>query len=213
MNNCKYCNKETENPRFCNRSCAAKFNNVGRQRSDESRLKTSTQVKETQKVRGMKPQPPRFCKVRMQTCTHCNKVYWRIRKKFCSVECGVSSRITNALRKLNRQQVNGVWLDSGYEVKIAAWLNEKQIVWTRPKYIKYVTEDGKVAKYFPDFYLPQYDLYLDPKNEYLISISTHKISQIQSKVSLLVGSPDQLMASLEGLEPPTLGSEDRCSIL
>lgn len=213
MNTCINCNKETTNPRFCSKSCAAKYNNRGRVRTEESKLKTATQVKKTQTLLGLKSSPPVFCKVRMQTCAHCNKVYWRIRKKFCSVECGISSRTKNALRKTNRQKINGFWLDSGYEVEIATWLNENRIEWIRPKYITYLNECGKETKYFPDFYLPQYDVYLDPKNEYLISISTHKITQIRNKVELLVGTPLEIVAALEGLEPPTLGSEDRCSIL
>ena len=32
MTNCKFCNKETSNPKFCNSSCAAKFNNRGKRR-------------------------------------------------------------------------------------------------------------------------------------------------------------------------------------
>lgn len=30
MNNCKKCNKETKNPKFCSRSCSASFNNLGK---------------------------------------------------------------------------------------------------------------------------------------------------------------------------------------
>lgn len=29
--------------------------------------------------------------------------------------------------------------------------------------------DGKQHRYTPDFYLPEYDIYLDPKNDYLIN--------------------------------------------
>lgn len=34
--------------------------------------------------------------------------------------------------------------------------------------IVYWDDDGKQRRYVPDFYLPKYDLYLDPKNDYLI---------------------------------------------
>ena len=39
--------------------------------------------------------------------------------------------------------------------------------------------DGKRRHYFPDFYLPKYDLYLDPKNDYLITKDKVKIQQAE----------------------------------
>jgi hypothetical protein len=204
MNHCNYCNAETENPRFCNNSCAAKFNNVCRVRSKASKLKTSNSVKETQQRLGLHPLPPpklKYCKVKLQECKWCGKTYWWIRKNYCSVECGVTSSTMNATRKYNRKLVNGYWLDSGYEIKVAAWLDSKGIEWTRPKYIPYEDENGKSRKYFPDFYLPTMNVYLDPKNPYLIQTSTFKIQAIQKKVCLFVGSPDEIVARLTGLEP------------
>ena len=45
MSNCIYCGKETINPRFCNKSCAAKYNNA--HRSVESRKKQKISVRKT----------------------------------------------------------------------------------------------------------------------------------------------------------------------
>ena len=33
----------------------------------------------------------------------------------------------------------------------------------------YIWNDGKQRTYFPDFYLTDYDVYLDPKNDFLLS--------------------------------------------
>ena len=46
--------------------------------------------------------------------------------------------------------------------------DENNIIWIKPKAIKYLDINGKQHNYIPDFYLPQYDVYLDPKNDYLI---------------------------------------------
>lgn len=58
-NNCKHCNKETKNPKFCSLSCAVSFNNIGIRR------------------RGNHP----------GNCIHCNKPKKSASKKFCSSAC------------------------------------------------------------------------------------------------------------------------------
>lgn len=59
-------------------------------------------------------------------------------------------------------------LDSSYEVVVAKSLDERQIKWERCKRFPYKTADGKLHYYTPDFYLPDFDIYLDPKNDFLI---------------------------------------------
>lgn len=63
---------------------------------------------------------------------------------------------------------NGLKLDSSYEVLVATELDANNIRWERCKRFKYQWEDGSIHFYTPDFYLPDYDVYLDPKNDYLI---------------------------------------------
>lgn len=59
MNNCKHCNKETTNPKFCSRSCAATTNNTGIRRHGQPR----------------------------SHCVVCNGPLISHRSKFCSYEC------------------------------------------------------------------------------------------------------------------------------
>ena len=42
------------------------------------------------------------------------------------------------------------------------------IRWVQPKRLSYIANDGKQHHYTADFYLPDYDVYLDPKNDFLI---------------------------------------------
>jgi len=43
---CLFCDKETSNPRFCSKSCAAKFNNTRRKpRTEESKRKVQENLK------------------------------------------------------------------------------------------------------------------------------------------------------------------------
>lgn len=52
-----------------------------------------------------------------------------------------------------------------YEVKISNWLNANNITWTRGKKLNYIKENVNKT-YSPDFYLPEYDLFIETKGYY-----------------------------------------------
>jgi len=52
-----------------------------------------------------------------------------------------------------------------YELRMAQWLNDKNILWVRKIYLNYFKE-GTKKTYTPDFYLPEHDLYLETKGYY-----------------------------------------------
>jgi transcriptional regulator with XRE-family HTH domain len=84
---------------------------------------------------------------------------------------------------------NIVCLQSSYEKETAEILNELKIKWIRPQYLKY---DNK--KYFPDFYLVDLDIYLDPKNDHLAKIDEDKIKKVceQNQVTVLILTKDKI---------------------
>ena len=65
-------------------------------------------------------------------------------------------------------EYNNVVLDSNLELLLAIKLDELGIKWTRCGRFAYTDPSGKAHTYTPDFYLPEYDIYLDPKNDFLI---------------------------------------------
>lgn len=81
-----------------------------------------------------------------------------------------------------------VYLQSRWELLVANELDSNNIHWCRPEYILWVDESGKVRRYFPDFYLLDYDVYLDPKNDYLMERDGDKIDRAmtQNGVSIYV---------------------------
>lgn len=83
--------------------------------------------------------------------------------------------------------INGVKLDSRYELEVAKSLDENSIEWTRPNYLIWQDDSGRKHRYYPDFYLPKYNVYLDPKNDFLINCATKRfcITDVEkiSKVS------------------------------
>lgn len=97
---------------------------------------------------------------------------------------------------------NGVQLHSSYETTVAKSLDEAKVKWTRPEPLRWVDSKGKDHRYYPDFYLPAYDIYLDPKNDFLIEhtnpafgISDREKIQIvalQNNVRVFILNKDQL---------------------
>lgn len=97
---------------------------------------------------------------------------------------------------------NGVKLDSSYELTVAKSLDENGVKWIRPSRFKYIDSKGVEHTYTPDFYLPEYDVYLDPKNDFLIEninpwlgyTDVEKIKWVQSQnnIKVLILNKDNL---------------------
>lgn len=64
---------------------------------------------------------------------------------------------------------NGKSLGSSYELQVAIELDKNGIRWDTCKKISYIDSFGKSRNYTPDFYLTDYNVYLDPKNDYLLN--------------------------------------------
>lgn len=73
-------------------------------------------------------------------------------------------------------EYKGILLDSSWELELAKRLDELKIEWTRPNPIPWTDENGVIHNYFPDFYLPEYNIYLDPKNKHAIKVQEKKLN-------------------------------------
>jgi hypothetical protein len=82
------------------------------------------------------------------------------------------------------QYYKGIWFDSKYETKVAMSLDEHNIRWTRPKEGFVWNDSGN--RYYPDFHLTDYDVFLDPKNDYLITKDKMKIEEAEKRNNIKV---------------------------
>lgn len=89
-------------------------------------------------------------------------------------------------------------MDSSWEERLAKYLDSQNIQWTRPAPI-HVTMD-KVRRYFPDFYLPKYDVYLDPKNKHAEKVQKEKLIEVKKIVTLYYGTVEYLIDIVQSLE-------------
>lgn len=88
----------------------------------------------------------------------------------------------------------GVILESSYEVKCAEILDKLGVEWIKVRQGFEYNKDGKIRRYIPDFYLPKFNLYLDPKNDYLIKLDEQKIKSAMEMngITVVVISKDEL---------------------
>ena len=87
-------------------------------------------------------------------------------------------------------------LQSTYELECSKILNNMGVKWSRPKAMKYGNRN-----YFADFYLPEYDVYLDPKNNYKAKLDAEKIASVikENNVKLFVLLKEQITEQYIGL--------------
>lgn len=175
MNTCLNCKKETRT-KFCSSSCSASYNNKRRApRSLASRAKTSASVKLNgyRHPKGSNGKSNEYCK--FSYCVICKTIIKNKIRKTCSKNCyhqNLSAKAkTRKTHPLNSKKImyNGVYLGSSYELSLAKSLDENSIIWCRPSPLKWIDKNNNERRYFPDFYLPDYDIYLDPKNDFLIN--------------------------------------------
>lgn len=76
--------------------------------------------------------------------------------------------------------------ESSYEVMLSAIFNSLNVLWVRPDFVWYTDSKGRKRRYYPDFYLPDFDIYFDPKNEYLIKTDIDKINRASEENNILV---------------------------
>ncbi len=89
-------------------------------------------------------------------------------------------RLVRSIRSYVKTDGTIVMLDSSWEEALAARLDELKIQWERPSIpFKWVDPAGKEHNYFPDFYLCDYDVFLDPKNPHAVTVQKEKLDIIK----------------------------------
>lgn len=194
--NCGTHYKAYENARkFCSLSCSASYNNTGRVVADHTNIKKrDTRWKNT----------PPYCKIFYYNCSECNTTFitGKRGKRTCSVTCQhtVSSKTAlsnpkfggNCSRNIIEYKSPNTNLtykfDSSWEHKLAVLLDQERIEWTRPtEPVKYLSET-KTRRYFPDFFLPTYNVYIDTKNPWRVKEDMNKLMLVtqQNQIALVI---------------------------
>jgi len=120
----------------------------------------------------------------------------------------------NFCGRAKKELYNGEWMHSSWETKFAKWCDSNAISWTKKvKYFNYFWE-GQERKYFPDFYLKDFDLYVEIKGyetdrdsvkwgvvDNLIVLKHKEITEIDKGIYRLVGKPEDSYSFISGSNP------------
>lgn len=124
---------------------------------------------------------------------------WIGRKHSEETKEKLSIRACERLSKNSKYSKNieykpGVILESSYEVETAKILDELNIEWIKVRTGYKWDDNGKIRRYVPDFFLPKYNIFLDPKNDYLIKKDKIKIDSAMqlNSITVIVLSKDDL---------------------
>ena len=96
-------------------------------------------------------------------------------------------RLVKSARKYICKNGTEILLDSSWEEALAKRLDELDINWVRPEIpIPWIDKNSRQHNYFPDFYLPDLKLYLDPKNPMACLVQKEKLDIITNQLDNLV---------------------------
>lgn len=92
----------------------------------------------------------------------------------------------------NTEYKPGVILESSYEVRVAKILDILEVDWIKVRQGYIWDDNGKKRRYVPDFYLPKQNIFLDPKNDYLVKKDKRKIKSAMeiNNIKVIVLSND-----------------------
>jgi hypothetical protein len=178
--------RERHVQKFCSHSCSASRVGVRFKKVKVVRKKPLPRPKQL-------PTIPRVCVIcnssflshleKTKTCgraCYAKSVSIRTRE---NPKCGGSTK-----QKINH---NGIILDSSWELELAISLDANEILWERPTFFR--LSDRR--RYTPDFYLPKYGIYLDPKAfraGYLTQVEKIKQFEHEYNVKCFVLGKNQL---------------------
>jgi len=155
---------------YCSRSCAAKINNKKREpHSRETRLKIAKSLQGTKSpFKGIIKVPRIEVKCLNPAC---RKVFLseasRIRK-FCSNQCAMdviggrptSPKAARGKAGIRKDISKTIYFYSRWEANIARLFNYSGVKWLHQPRVFNLSGQN----YTPDFYLPDYDIYIEVKN-------------------------------------------------
>ena len=133
---------------------------------------------------------------KQMNCKFCGVSFTSIRKSgyypiICSEKCRHEQRMKNA--NGNSYKYKGICMDSRWEVIYAEFLDKYNIKWVRPGPIEYTRTDNKTRRYYCDFFLPEYNLYVDPKNPLVITKQKEKLDILSKQINLKYGDINDLI--------------------
>lgn len=220
---CLNCGEPIKNRNtFCGSSCSATFNNAKRTLTKETKNKISNSLLTNYENGYVNPSKGTERNKRANNydsingnyvyyCSYCGgeyrtKHYPSITRKTCSRACQTRATFENrsyqngsrrVIYYFNKNTNETVVLESSWELKVAEKLDELNIIWVRPNSLNWIDSAGSIRQYYPDFYLTDFDVYLDPKNPYCLVIDKVKLEYIEKHYNIIYGDINKILKFIE----------------
>lgn len=199
----KFCSRKCANSRVFSKDSIEKKRTANKNYytalSDDLKRKRIEHLQEINPSIAVGP----FTKIKLSHCSHCGKEYWMNNANggfstTCSDECFLAVKRKN--RAGSKTIYNGEVYDSKWESTLAEWFDDTNIIYIRPKQsIPWIDSTGKQRKYFPDFYLPTIDLYVDPKNKFCIRDQKEKLDYVSQTINLVYGEVEFIKETITSM--------------
>lgn len=189
---------------FCSKNCSSKYSQlfVNRTNHIKSMIEFGKKIK-------IYPTKKEFfcvvCKSKFNKTVNSKEDVF----KTCSKKCFLELLSKNSRENPNcggelgykHYDYKEIKMDSSWEVELARWMDKNNIKWerSRKKHMFWWTDiNGNKRRYYPDFYLPELDVYLDPKNKYKLSNDQFKLDKVlkENKMVLLYGDVEKIKTEL-----------------
>ncbi len=185
MNNCKYCNQPFA-PKYIGAHTKWCESNPNRKDYVEKLNNARNAIKNPQNqfTKAKNEGRSLVSKLKGRTDT-----YWSGKKHSQQTKQLMSQKaLASNHRRLKKGAVeyNGVLLDSSWELELAKRLDKINVKWVRPEPMPWIDENNITHNYFPDFYLPEHNLFLDPKNPQAIKVQKKKLNCILTQYKNIV---------------------------
>jgi len=175
LENCKYCSLPFHNLNASERANHSRWclqnpkKSEYRNNNDGSQFRTPESIRK--RTEGIKKahRDGKYLQSYINARGRTGKPHTEKSKKLISEKARASThrRLLRSVRNYTQKDGTVVMLDSSWEEALAVRLDALNIIWVRPtEPIKWTDKNGAERNYFPDFYLPDYNIYLDPKNPY-----------------------------------------------
>lgn len=166
--------------------------------SEENKLLRSLYAKANPK--GIVANPTKYKRSRRKpaptmqlVCQECQTPFtvrlWLSKRKYCGAVCSNKNKHHANSTKVHRAVYNGIQLDSGAELAFAILLDHNNIKWTKNTTISFpfVDAKGKTRKYYPDFYLIEYDFWVEVKGKRYIRPDDHlRLAAVGSNIERIM---------------------------
>lgn len=197
---------EQRQGKFCSRSCSATIINKER---DYSVVITGPKKGYDFQGRNISSKHISSPYTKIYQCCICQKWFPGSRKvcdaKACRYE-NIKGKVggfrPNSTRK-HREFYNGFQMDSGAELSFAKLLDQHNIVWVKNSSKFFTYHESR--KYYPDFYLPDFDLWVEVKGKYYYNpdLDPHKWATLDNLEVIWADQirlPNKVAARI-GIEP------------